>query len=109
MTESNNEKSENSTAEEEIVEGELEEGELYVLKKGVLEHLQKDPDDNLRKIRITDDGFKALVEVQRGMRKAFKGYKPDITIVCSALLENAARDPENATAIVKEYAQKMFS
>ncbi len=87
----------------------LEEGELYVVKKGVLEHLQSDPDDNLRKIRITDSAFETAVVVQRNMRKSLNGYKPDITMVISALVENAACDSEKAMMVVKEYAQKMFS
>jgi len=107
MTSAENEKSKENYVEE--ADCELEEGELYVMKKGVLEHLQRDPEDNLRKIRITDDGYKALVEIQRGMRKSLKGYKPDLTIVCSAILENAASDPEGATTVVKEYAQNVFA
>jgi len=87
----------------------LEEGELYVFKKGVLEHLHRDPEDNLRKIRITDGAYEVAVDVQKKLRKSLKGYKPDITMVISALIEDAANDSKNATEVVKGYAQKMFS
>ena len=90
-------------------DNELEEGELYVLKKGVLEHLQRDPDDNLRKIRITDDAFETLVNVQRSMRKNLNGYKPDITVVCSAIIKHGASDVEQAQVAVKDYVQKIFN
>lgn len=93
---------------EKAIDDPLEEGELYVVKKGVLEQIQRDPDDNLRKIRITDDAFDALIKVQRKMRKLLNGYKPDITIVSSALIESAAVDPEHAASVVKNYAQKVF-
>lgn len=87
----------------------LEEGELYAFKKGVLEHIQRDPEDNLRKIRITHEAFEAAVTVQRNMRKVLDGYKPDITVVISALIEEAAQDLEKATSSIKKYGQKMFA
>ncbi len=88
-------------------EDELEEGELYVVKKGVLEHIRRDPDDSLKKIRITDDAFSSVVEVQKSMRGALNGYKPDITMVCSALLEQATQS-DDALEVVKNYAVKVF-
>ena len=88
---------------------ELEEGELYVVKKGVLEHIQRDPDDNLRKIRITDSAFETAVNVQRSMRKNMNGYKPDITMVISALVEDSASDIDRSVSVVKGYAQRMFT
>lgn len=96
---------ENEKHEEEA----LEEGELYVFKKGALEHIQRDPDDNLRKVRITDDAFEKATVVQRSMRRLLNGYKPDITMVISALIETGASDAEKAAEVVKGYAKKMFS
>jgi len=90
-------------------ETELEEGELYVYKKGVLEHVQRDPDDNLRKVRILDGAYEKAVMVQRSMRSKLNGYKPDITMVISALIETGASDASAAADVVKSYAKRIFS
>ena len=90
-------------------EEDLEEGELYVFKKGVLEHIQKDPEDNLKKVRILDDAFEKAVTIQRGMRSKLNGYKPDLTMVISALIETGASDADHAANVVKSYAKRMFS
>ena len=85
----------------------LEEGELYVVKKGELEHLQRDPDDTMRKVRITDDAHTVAINVQRMMRKEMNGYKPDIVMVCSALIASFD-EREEAAGIVKDYIRNTF-
>ncbi len=84
-----------------------EDGELYVCKKGELEQIQRDPEDNLRKIRITEDAYNEVVRVQRQMRASLNGYKPDITMVCSALLEYVSKS-EEVERVIKKYAVKVF-
>lgn len=87
---------------------ELENGELYVFKNGNLEHIKRDPDDNLIKVRITDDSSEVLKAIQKKLRKEMNGYKPDITMVASALLESFANKEEEAIECVKAYGKKMF-
>lgn len=86
----------------------LEEGHLYTVRNGVLEEIPIDPEDTMRKLRITHSAIEAATQVQRRMRKVLGGYKPDLSMVCSALIEGGAEN-ENATEVVRQYALKTFS
>ncbi|MCX4030200.1 hypothetical protein H0A36_17655 [Endozoicomonas sp. SM1973] len=86
---------------------ELEDGEIYSYKNGVLEKLERDPDD-LKKVRMMNDAFDEVLALQKRMRKELEGYKPDITAVVSALVVNACKE-ENAPLVVKSYLAKMFA
>ena len=86
----------------------FEEGELYVYKKGEMQHVARDPDDTMRKVRITDDAFNVATLIQRQLRRQMNGYKPDIVLVCSALLESHKHN-EEAVDIVRRYVQKTFN
>jgi len=88
-------------------ENTLEEGHLYTVKNGQLEEIPIDPEDSMRKVRITDDAINAVIEVQKKMRKLLKGYKPDLSIVTSALIEKAAED-DAVTEVVRCYVVKTF-
>lgn len=85
----------------------LEEGSLYVYKKGVLQEIETDPDDQMKKIRITQDAFANASELQKQMRKHMAGYRPDMSTVCSALIKHAA-DSENAAEIVRQFALSLY-
>ena len=85
----------------------LEEGSLYVYKKGTLREVETDPEDLMKRIKITPDAFVDVTNLQRGMRKALQGYRPDISIICSALLANAAQSSE-APNIVRRYVLEMY-
>jgi hypothetical protein len=85
----------------------LEEGALYVFKKGVLQEIEVDPDDTMRKIKVTDSAFKGVVEVQKKMRSAMNGFKPDVSTVCSALLKEAATSPY-VVEIVKRFCLEIY-
>ena len=89
-------------------EDDLEEGELYVVKNGELEHIQRDPDDTMRKVRLTEDAVKELIVVQRKMRKEMQGYKPDMALVASALVSHAAKLPE-APRLVRLYLTALMA
>lgn len=90
-----------------VNESELEEGALYVFKKGVLQEIEVDPDDTMRKIKITDSAFKGVVEVQKKMRSVMNGFKPDVSTVCSALIKEASTSPD-VVDIVKRFCLDMY-
>lgn len=85
----------------------LDEGCLYVFKKGVLQEIEVDPFDTTKKVRITEEAFKAAVELQSSMRKNMGGFRPDMSTICSALIEYASRS-DSATTVVKAFAIKLF-
>lgn len=85
----------------------LEEGALYVFKQGELHVIETDPDDLMKKIRITPDAFAELSALQRRMRKLMQGYRPDISVLGSALIAHAAQS-ESADDVVREYVLKIY-
>ncbi len=86
----------------------LEEGCLYAYKRGQLHAIETDPDDVMKKVRITEAAFAEVVRLQRRMRKDMQGYKPDIALVCSALLEHLA-SLDNASEVVREFCLHLFN
>lgn len=86
----------------------LEEGCLYAFKKGALYEIKTDPDDVMKKVKITESAFSEVIRLQRSMRKEMQGYKPDVHLVCSALLEHAAKQ-DNANEVVREFCLQLFS
>jgi len=90
-----------------INESALEEGSLYVFKKGILQEIEIDPDDTMRKIKITDSAFKGVIEVQKKMRSVMNGFKPDVSTVCSALLKDASTSP-HVVEIVQRFCLEMY-
>ncbi len=85
----------------------LEEGGLYVYKQGELHEIETDPDDLMKKIRITPDAFSELSALQRRMRKLMQGYRPDISVLGSALIAHAAKDSQ-AEAVVQAFVLNMY-
>ena len=84
----------------------LEDG-LYQARSGHLEKVIFE-DDGTNKIRVPQEGFEAVVSVQKQMRKALNGHKPDVSLVAEAMLLAAAADP----AIVEKvrlHAMRVFS
>jgi len=90
-----------------INESDLEEGSLYVFKKGILQEIETDPDDTMKKIRITDTAFQGVVNVQKQMRAAMNGFKPDVSTVCSALIREASTSPDVVNT-VKQFCLEMY-
>ncbi len=72
----------------------LEEGEVYLCRNGKLERLPK-ADDGLRRIRITDEAYQAAMELGQRLRKDLHGYKPDVSLVASALILDGCRDVDS--------------
>ena len=89
----------------------LKGGWLYVLTEGEdgEQHLRHIPrsDDELPRLRVAEEAVQALRAFCRGMRKEMGGYRPDITLVGSALLLDAVSKPD-ASRVVREYAVKKF-
>ncbi len=85
----------------------LEEGCLYVYKKGMLQEIESDPDDLMKKIKITPDAFKVASELQNGIRKHMNGYRPDISTICSALIEYSGRS-DAAVSVVKAFVIRLY-
>jgi hypothetical protein len=79
---------------------ELEEGELYVLKNGNLEHIPRNDDDGMRRIRITEEAYQVAMEIGRTMRKELQGYKPDVSLVASALLLSTTTNAVQGSQII---------
>lgn len=86
----------------------LEEGELYVYRKGTLEHVQRDEEDTSHRIRITDDAYQQILNLQRTLRGAMNGYRPNIEIIASAVLFNYAQIPD-AVSAVRTYGRNLFA
>lgn len=85
----------------------LEEGTLYVYKKGVLQEVETDPDDLMKRIKVTPDAFAKVTDLQRGMRRNMQGYRPDISVICSGLLAYSAQ-MEEAQSVVRRYVLDMY-
>lgn len=85
----------------------LEDG-LYTARGGTLAKLDFDAEDTTKKLRVSETVFKQVQSVQRQMRQALGGYKPDIALVASAMLVSAAQDPAIADK-VREYAKSVFT
>lgn len=85
---------------------EMEDG-LYQARAGHLEKIVFE-DDGTRKIRVSQAGFDAVVNVQKRMRKILNGHKPDLSLVTEAMLLAAADIPEIEEK-VRQHAQRVFS
>lgn len=85
----------------------LKEGALYAYKDGVLTEIQTDPDDTMKRVKILEDAYQAAITVQRKMRKLLNGYRPDLHLICSALIEHGAKQPQVEQA-VKMFCTRLF-
>ena len=72
----------------------LEDGEVYLCRNGKLERLPKS-DNGLRRIWITDDAYQAAMGLGQRLRKDLHGYKPDVSLVASALILDGCRDVDS--------------
>ncbi len=82
-------------------DGDLQEGHLYTVKDGNLQEIQRDPDDTLKKVRLMDEAIQSATNLQKTLRKHMNGYKPDLTLVCSALIVSAAKQPGAHKSVVE--------
>ena len=90
-----------------ICRDELKDGALYAYKDGVLSEIQTDPDDTMKRIKIVESAFQAVVALQGKMRKTLNGYRPDIHLMCSAIIQHGAKQPD-IEQIVKRFCLELF-
>ena len=83
----------------------LEEGELYVVQNGQLQHVERASD--LPKVPVSEAAKKALFDLRRTCRCMLGGFRPDIALVASALIEHAAALPQ-VQDIVRAYARTVL-
>jgi hypothetical protein len=79
----------------------LQEGELYVFERGELRHLDR-PKDDMPKVPISKSAHECLLDLRRRCRKALGGFRPDVALVVSAIVEHISKLPE-ATQIVADF------
>ena len=86
-----------------------EDGEVYVCRNGKLERLPKS-DDGMRRIRITDDAYQAALEIGQRLRKDRHGYKPDLSLVASALVLESCRETDSTRMkeVIGNFVIKLF-
>lgn len=87
-------------------ETKLQDG-LYRAEKGHLERIEVD-NFGLRKLLVSHEAFRAVVNVQKSFRKALKGHKPDIGIVAGEMLLLAAADLPGLQERIVASNRKLF-
>jgi hypothetical protein len=87
----------------------LEDGDVYICRKGKLERLPK-TDDGMRRIRITEDAYQAAMDLGQRLRKDLHGYKPDVSLVASALILDGCREAYSTQAkeVIGNFVIKLF-
>lgn len=84
----------------------LEDG-FYQARDGNLQKLVFE-DDGMKKIRVNQETFQVVQEIQKRMRKLLGGHKPDISLVVEAMLKEAAQ-AEGIEETVRLHALRVFS
>ena len=78
----------------------LQEGELYLVKEGHLMHVDREGD--MPKVPVSEEAKEALLQLRRRCRRVLGGFRPDVALVASALIQYAASLPQ-AETIVRDY------
>lgn len=84
-----------------------QDGDLYIWRHGRLERIERE-ENPMRRVRMTEEAYQTAMELGKTMRQALNGYKPDISLVVSALVVAATQDKETASTAVRKYVIKMF-
>ena len=84
----------------------LQEGDLYVVKQGQLMHVEREGD--LPKVAVSVEAKEALLQLRRRCRRVLGGFRPDVALVASALIQYAASLPQ-AETIVRDYDEAIRS
>ena len=79
----------------------LDEGELYVFKQGQLQPVERDPDDTMRRVRLTEEAYQRAMTIGKAMRQRLGGYKPDVSLIVSAVLLFGTTNDEEVQQYVK--------
>lgn len=62
----------------------------------------------MRKVRITEEAYQAAAEIGQQMRKAMTDYRPNISLVTSALVLEALDRVDDPKEVISDFAIKMF-
>jgi len=88
---------------------EFKEGDVYVVNnQGELKKCTFDPDDDRRKIRVRMETHARVLELQRSLRRACGGHKPDLNLVAEAALL-LGLNSANVVAGTIEHCKNIFS
>jgi hypothetical protein len=85
-----------------------EDGELYRFKKGRFEHVHREEDEGMRRIRITEEAYRKALDIGKSLKRELGGYKPDVALVISALLIHGITDEEQAKRHVRRFVLALF-
>ena len=61
-----------------------------------------------RRIPITDDAYAAAQAICQAMRRELGGYKPDVSLIVSALTIAAQEHIEETKEVIRAYTVRMF-
>ena len=89
-------------------EQDLEEGGLYVVRKGKLVLVPRNDEEGMRRLRVTEEAYQKAMDIGHQMRRELGGYKPDVSLVVSALLLSDI-DELRARQTVRQFVLRMFS
>jgi hypothetical protein len=81
-----------------------QDGEVYIVRNGQLELIEQDPHDQTSKVRITAEAAGALRRA-RAEATRHKGFRPDLLVIASAVLEHYAEADQVVQAIDAWYAR----
>lgn len=90
---------------EDVTRQEFEEGDVFVYRNGKLERWSRSDEARVRSIRITESAYQAAKQIAKGMR--VNGYKPDVSLVASALMVHGSRD--EGKEAVRKFVLEMFA
>jgi hypothetical protein len=84
----------------------LIEGGLYVVRDGRLRRIVHA--DGLPRVEVSHDAKDVLHALQRRCRRLLRGFRPDIAILASAIIEYAGELPESQRlGIVEAYVREI--
>ncbi|MFO1434048.1 MAG: hypothetical protein U1F76_28820 [Candidatus Competibacteraceae bacterium] len=87
---------------------ELDEGELYVYRKGHLEHVERDQEEGMRRVRITEEAYQQALAIGKTMRQQLRGYKPDVSLIVSAIILYGTCNVEEVHQYVRKPARSVM-
>ena len=84
---------------------ELEEGNVFVYRNAGLERWSRSDQARMRSIRITESAYQEAKQIAKGMR--VNGYKPDVSLVASALMVHGSRN--DGKEAVRKFVCELFA
>lgn len=85
------------------------EGTVYVYRNGQLQALPRDTTEGIRKVRITEEAYQVAMEISDRLRSSLLGWRPDVTLVISAILTELSTMQFDSEKAVTNFMKKMVS